>query len=105
MAMPRYDRTKSPIAPANGSTSARLPSARHVTSATAAVAIGTGANMRMFGHANQRAATASFASGVQMLTMPMAASTATRQMRPCRRAASWMSPSVFRISQPAPSSP
>ena len=37
---------------------ARLSSARHVTSATAAVAIGTGANMRMFGHANQRAATA-----------------------------------------------
>src|SRR6516164_8754500 len=96
MAMPEYDKTKSRIAPANGRTWAlMLPRARHVTSATTTVAIGTGANRRIFGQANHRSATAEFARGVQMLTMAMATSTATRHTRPCRRAALWMSPSVF----------
>jgi hypothetical protein len=56
-------------------------------SAAAAVAIGTGARIRIFGQLNQRAATIGLATGVQMLTTAMAASTLIRQMRPWRRAA------------------
>src|SRR5262249_4633831 len=77
--MPTYDRTKSPIAPTNGRTSARPARARQVTSATAAVAIGTGAKNRILGQENQRSKMGGLASGVQMLTIPMAMSTPIRQ--------------------------
>src|SRR3546814_8222482 len=66
--------------------------------------IGTGRNQNRFGRVNQRAAISAWASGVQMLTIPITASTpnASGLARLC--ICSCNLPSVFMISQVQPRS-
>src|SRR4051794_13667287 len=96
---------KRQIAAMKGETSAVPRSERHSQKASAAVTIGTGERKAMLGQANQRAAISGSASGVQMLTIATAPPTPMKQRKPQTLAQAWSSPSVFRMSQQAPSKP
>lgn len=65
---------------------------------------GTGENHAIPGHADQRCAICSLASGVHTLISAMNASTPGRQARPTRRDQRCSAPSVFMTSQVAPGS-
>ena len=66
------------------------------------VAIGTSAYHAKSGIRNQRSAMRGTASGVQMLTVAIAASRPSRSPAPKRRARASTSPSVFSTSHVAP---
>ncbi|MNL35903.1 hypothetical protein D3C87_1579620 [compost metagenome] len=65
--------------------------------------IGTGRNQNRFGMVNQRAAISVWANGVQMLTMPITASSTKANGRARSCICSCNLPSVFMISQVQPS--
>jgi len=68
------------------------------------VSTGTGQRIAMFGSENQRCPMLGIISGVHRLTTAMNTSTPSSNNFACRRARSATSPSVFMISQVAPSS-
>ncbi len=76
---------------------------RNSSTTPATTRIGTGANHSMPGQVNQRAATSASASGVQMLTATIAATSSSASGRAVVSMRRCSGPSVRKISQVQPS--